>query len=621
MLTRPIRNRRGIGRTAAATLVAFTLVAAACGGDDDDDAVSTDTEAPSDDTDGADDTDPPATDGGDDGDDGGDDGDEPAETTAPPAPVVTEPPASEAEPTYGGSLVVGIEADTGSPWRPANMSCASSCQFVSRTFYDALVAVNDQLDWEPYLATSVEANEDDTVFTITLREGVEFHDGTPFDADAAMFNLNTAFTGLLISGAVKDIAKNPDGSILMEKIDDYTFTLQTGFDGDPANPISWPLFPYYLGGQGALMASPTWLQAVDAGEASETAAVGTGPFQLVSYAPGDRTNVERNPNYWLSDENGNQLPYLDAIEFRVIEDSQVRGEALRSGDLDMMATSDSLVVADFSEDPNFETVNQDQYSETNYIMFNLTKPYLADRDVRCALLQAIDTEDLIEVVSGGAATPSIGPFTPGQEGFLTDNGYLGYDPDAAADAIAAYTAENGPITINYSTTPTVTNLQTAQYLAGEWGAIGVNVVIDQIEQSTLINNALFADEAFDAFGWRNHAGIFVDSQYFWWHGSSILDSGLSLNFGRLDDPVINDLLEQQRTEYDEDVRRGIAEDINRRFAEQCFILPTSQTEWGIHYRPEVQNIGRTPFPDGSGFLRDGAGFPGQVWMTAVFLAE
>ena len=595
MLTRPIKNRRGLGRTAVATLVAFTLVAAACGGDDDD-AVTTDTTAP------ADDTDPPDTD-------------------EPEAPVVTEPPAAEAEVSYGGRIVVGVEAETANPWRPANMNCASSCQFIARTFFDPLVAVDSELDWEPYLAESIDVNDDATVFTVTLREGIDFHDGTPFDADAAMQNINASFTSLLISGAVKDIAKGPDGSVLMEKLDDLTFTLQTGFNGDPDNPIPWPLFPYYLGGQAGLMASPTWLDAAEAGEADETQAVGTGPFLLTSYAPGDRTTVQRNPDYWLSDEDGNQLPFLDEIEFRVIEDSQVRGEALRSGDLDIMATSDSLVVADFADDANFGYVNQDQFSETNYIMFNLTQPYLADRDVRCALLQAIDTVDLIEVVAGGAATPSIGPFTPGQEGFLTDNGYLGYDPDAAAEAIAAWTAENGPLTINYSTTPTVTNLQTAQYLAGEWGAIGVNVTIDQIEQSTLINNALFADPAFDAFGWRNHAGLFVDSQYFWWHSSSVTESPLSLNFGRLTDPVIDELLELSRSEFDEDVRRGYAEDINRRFASECFIIPTSQTKWGVFHQPAVQNIGRSPVPDDTTFLRDGAGFPGQVWLTAAFLAD
>lgn len=612
MLTRPLRQRRGLGRTAAAALVAFSLVAAACGGDDDD-AVTTQTDPPTDET--------AAPDPGGDDDDDDDDDDGGSDTTT-PAPVVTDPPPTEAEPVYGGRLVMAIEAETSSPWLPGVVQCDSSCHVRARTFYDPLVAVDSQLDWQPFLLESLEANDDDTVFTLTVRQGIEFHDGTTLDADAVMDNIQRTFTGLLVGAAVKDVARDPADptQILMERLDDYTFTLQTGFDGDASNPISWPLFPFYLAGQAGLIASPAWMADVDAGSADQTDAVGTGPFQLASYAPGDRLNVVRNENYWLTDENGNQLPYLDEIEFRVIQDSQVRGQALRSGDVSMMATSDSRVVEEFANDSNFGYVAQEQFGETNYIMLNQSKPYLADRDVRCALLQAVDKTDLIDVAYGGAADPSNGPFTPGQEGYLDDNGSLPYDPEAAAAAIAAWEAENGPITINYSTTPTVTNLTIAQFLEGVWGEIGVEVTIDQIEQGTLITNALFGAEAFDAFGWRNHAGLFVDSQYYWWHGSAAAPPGeLALNFGRLNDPEINELLELSRSESDPDVRRGYAEDINRRFASECHIIPTSQTRWGIHYDPSIQNIGRAPLPDGSGFLRDGAGFTGQVWFTSVFI--
>jgi peptide/nickel transport system substrate-binding protein len=541
---------------------------------------------------------------------------------------VTEPPASEFDPVFGGRLVVAGEAEVANPWTPAAMQCDSYCQMRARSFYDPLIVINEQLEVEPFLAESVEANADSTEFTITIRDGITFHDGTPLDADAVMDNINRSFTGLLVGAAVKDVARTEDGSaILFEKVDDLTFKMFTGFNGDASQPIPWPLFPYYLGGQGGLIASPTWLASVDGG-ADPTQAIGTGPFVFDSYAPGDRLIVKRNPDYWVTDENGDALPYLDEIEFRVIPDSQVRAQALESGDVDLISTSDSKVVADFEANDDFNVVSQDQFSETNYILMNLTKPYLASKEVRCALLQAVDKVDLINVVAAGAATPSIGPFTPGQEGFLEENGSLPYDPDAARAAIEAYEAANGPVTINYSTTPTATNLTTAQYLADAWGQIGVDVTIDQIEQSKLINNALFGDPAFDAFGWRNHAGIFVDQQYFWWHssaaGPSATEEGgpaLALNFGRIRDPEIDRLLEASRSEADPEVRRGYAEEINRRFASECLIIPTSQTNWGVIHDPVVQNIGRAPLPDGSGFMRDGAGFPGQVWLTAVFVDE
>ncbi len=231
-----------------------------------------------------------------------------------------------------------------------------------------------------------------------------------------MDNINRSFRSLLIGAAVKDIARNladpgadPDNpQILFEKIDDFTFTMFTGFNGDPEQPIPWPTFPIYLTGQGGLIASPTWLAAVDAGTAQPTDAVGTGPFVFQSYAPGDRLIVTKNPDYWRTDENGNQLPYLDEIEFRVIVDSQVRAQALESGDVDMIATSDNNVLVDYLDNPDFPMVLQDQFAETNYWLLHLTIPPLDNRDVRCALQQAIDKADYIDVANSGYGEPANG---------------------------------------------------------------------------------------------------------------------------------------------------------------------------------------------------------------------
>ncbi|HWM20683.1 MAG TPA: ABC transporter substrate-binding protein [Ilumatobacteraceae bacterium] len=622
MHVRPTTHRRRAGRYIAAALVSFSLVAAACGDKKDDEAVESDDTEPE-----VEETTPP-----DDGatEDTADVTTPESDTTEAPAPVVTEPPESEFDPVIGGRLVVAGEAEAANPWTPANVQCDSYCQMRVRAFYDPLFTVNDELEVAPYLAESITANEDSTAFTIKVREGITFHDGTPLDADAVMDNINRSFRSLLIGAAVKDVARNladpgpdPDNpQILFEKVDDFTFTLFTGFNGDPEQPIPWPTFPIYLNGQAGLIASPTWLAAVDAGTAQPTDAVGTGPFLFQSYAPGDRLIVTKNPDYWRTDENGNQLPYLDEIEFRVIVDSQVRAQALESGDVDMIATSDNNVIVDYVDNPDFPMVLQAQFAETNYWLLHLTIPPLDNRDVRCALQQAIDKVDYIDVANSGYGEPANAPFSPGQEGYLADNGGPEYDPEAATAAIDAYEAANGPITINYSTTPTASNLTRAQFIADAWGAIGVDISINQIEQSTLINNALFGDPLFGAFGWRNHAGFFVDQQYFWWHSSAATDDGgLALNFGRLKDPELDALLEAARSEADVDVRRGIAEDINRRFADQCYIIVSDFTQWGVIHDPAVQNIGRTPLPDGDGFARDGAGFPGQVWLTAVFLAE
>lgn len=599
MLSGSQQSSTRVRRRFAAAAVSLSLVLAACGGSDDasdtaDDTDTTEQEAP-----------------------------ETTEATEAEAPVVTEPPVPEAEPQYGGAIVVGLEAETGSPWLPSTMVCAVSCQNVSRTFYDPLMVLDNDLELQPYLLESLEANDDHTVFTMKVREGIEFHDGTELNADVVMDNLNRTGSGFLISRAVTDLARNEDGTFVMEKLDDYTFTIATGKDGDVNNPVTWPLFPYTLTTQLGLMASSQWMADVDAGTADATQPVGTGPYTLVEFVPGDRTVVERNPNYWQSDENGNQLPYLDQITFRPIEDTQVREEALKSGDLDLMHLSDGSIIERLSSDESLNEFQQNQYSETNYALLNFNADVMQSKEVRCALLQAVDPEDLIDVVAFGAGTVANGPFTPGQEGYLDDNGRLPYDPEAARAAVEAWEAENGPLVINITSTPTPANKRSADFLLSAWNDVGIEVNINEIEQSALIGTALQGrPEDFELFFWRNHAGLFVDQQYYWWHGNTATEAGsLSLNFGRLDDPVINELLDLSRSELDPEVRRGYAEDINRRFASECLILPTTQTQWSVFTYPTVQNFGRSPIPDSDGFARDGAGFPGQVFYHALYVAD
>ncbi len=85
---------------------------------------------------------------------------------------------------------MGIEADTGSPWEPSKALLAISGHTVIRSIYDSLTIVTDEGKVVPYLAESVEPNADYTVWTIKVRSGVTFHDGTPLNADAVIDNLN-----------------------------------------------------------------------------------------------------------------------------------------------------------------------------------------------------------------------------------------------------------------------------------------------------------------------------------------------------------------------------------------------------------------------------------------------
>jgi peptide/nickel transport system substrate-binding protein len=334
----------------------------------------------------------------------------------------------------------------------------------------------------------------------------------------------------------------------------------------------------------------------------------------------------KNPDYWQTDANGVQLPYLDSIEFRVIEDSETAAEALQSGDIDIFSTSSAVVISEFRDlADEFPMREQNNFTETNYILIDLDKPGpLQDQRVRCALWKAIDRQELIDLTADGILQVANGLFSPGQEGYLEDNGQpTEQDLEGAQALMDEYLAETGQdsITVQYGTTVTAINSQVAELLAGYWELIGVNTEIQQVPQDQFITNALFGVPDFFMYGWRNHGGLTIDNQYFWWHSSAAPPDGqLALNFGRVRDDVVDENLEAQRIETDPAKRKEFAENVNRRMAEQCYQFANSWTLWGTPHAPKVQGLGTYVMPDGSA-SRDGAGFSGQFWVNALWIDD
>ncbi len=589
------------------TLVVGGLIAGACSKKDDE-AAEPDTPATTvvDDT-ASDDTAPPAT-------------EEPGADTTVPA---TEAPVTAAEPVYGGTLRVSGEAEATNPWTPGAIQCDQYCYVRAASFYDTLVAVNEDGEITGVLVESFEPNADFTEWTFKVRPGITFHDGTPLDAAAVVYNLQEHGPSLLTAAAIADFGRNPDGTFAIEATDDMTFTIKTGKGGDLSQPVSWATLPVFLVGQIGFVASPAWLEAVKAGTADATLPVGTGPFTVESYAPREKLVVNRNENYWRTDVAGNKLPYLDRVEFRVIEDSETAAEALQNGDIDIFATSASVVIAEFRDlADEFPMPEQDRFVETNYTMIDLDKAGpLQDKRVRSALSKAIDRQELIDLTGGGILQVANGLFSPGQEGYLEDNGFdTAQDLEGAQALIDEYLAENpGPIEVTYGTTVTAINSQTAQLVSDYWAEIGVDTNIVQIPQDQYITKALFGDPDYVMFGWRQHGGRFIDGQYLWWHSSTAQpDGGLSLNFARLRDPVIDENLDAARGEVDPAKRQEFAANINRQMAAECWNIPGSWTLWGVPHSASVLGVGEGTFPDGSSVDESGGVFNvGRIWIDSA----
>jgi peptide/nickel transport system substrate-binding protein len=530
--------------------------------------------------------------------------------TTVPVPVNTTSAPIVDKPVLGGKLVVGVEAEVANAWVPANMNCDVACQTRSRTIFEPLASVSADFKVLPYLAESITSNADYTVWTIKARPGVKFHDGTDFNADAMVYNMHDMQKSPLVGPAIIDVTK-------VEKVDDMTMAITTA--------RSWPGFPIYLASQIGFEASPTWLQSVKDKTGDPTKAVGTGAFVFDSYAPGQSLIVKKNPNYWRKDKFGNQLPYLDSVEMRVIEDEKTRANALKAGDIDIMHTTNGESIVDFRKTPDkFPMIEQAQFGETSYFLLNVGQDgsSLQDQRVRCAANYAIDKKAQIDAVQAGLNTPANGLFSPGQEGYLADTGTPQFDPQKAKDLVAAYTAEKGaPPSIQLGATNDQATLTAVQLAQQNLNDVGFKTEIVQIEQSAYITQALLGN--FQMFAWRNHGGVYVDQQYIWWHSKNAgaEKTAIALNFGRVKDPVIDDLLDKARVEADLAKRKADAEAINREFAKQCWAIPVYWTIWGIPHKASVVGIDQLTFPDNTTLIGLGNGFPGQFPMTTIWFKK
>ena len=582
-------------------IVAVALVASACGGgNDDDDAggvaaeATAAPEAPS----GGDDEAPAASgeDSSDEAQPSTDDGDEQdagtSDDTSAPEPSTPEEPATM-EPQYGSTLVMGLEAETTNGLNPVNAQAAVSGHILFRSLYDTLTIDGANGEAVPNLLESFSANDDFTEWTLTLRPGISFHDGSPADSAALKrhFEANAAGTLTGISVGDWDIQS-------IDIVDDLSVKLVLG---KPFAPL-----PKYLTSHLGYFGAPSMHDLGQEGAARNP--IGTGPFMLEEWIPNDVTRVVRNPNYWRTDSQGRQLPYLDAIEFRPIPDSDARFAALRSGDLDASLDNTGLRVDDYNED--FKTFWQGEaYAETTYLMFNNSRAPFDSAEFRRALAQCTDRQTF-NTLRWDGQTPATGPFSPGTPGYLADSGFPGFDPDTGSAAIARL----GVSDVELGTTLDPANLLNTELLAAMWGDCGLDVSITQVDQAELITNAVFGN--FTAFLWRNHPSFGLAPERIWWH--SKFGQGIALNFGRINNPAIDAALDESLTIDDPERRRQLAEDVNRAFAEEVHNLWFYYSNWLIAAHDHVHGIDNLTLDGGMEHVKVLAG---RVFLTETWIEQ
>jgi peptide/nickel transport system substrate-binding protein len=491
---------------------------------------------------------------------GSDDNTDSAQPTAPPADIENV--------QTGGRLVVGLDSETDG-YNPTTNRFAHSGHTVASAIYDTLATIDADGEAVPYLAESIEPNDDFTEWTVTLPEGIEFHDGSPLTAAAIVEVWEFHQTGLVTSSSLTDLTE-------IEAVDDLTVVFHT------ARP--WASFPFLLTTQVGYVMAPSMLTEPDSGSLP----VGTGPFKLDSWDRGTSWTGVRFDKYWQTDENGVQLPYVDQIEFRFIPDPTARQEALESGDIDLMHTLTPESILEL-RDSDFEVIEWDR-GEEDIISLQTEVPPFDNKHARLALAYATDQQRFIDEIQNGVYLPANGPMAPGQLGFLEDTGYPEYDPDKAADELALYKADTGQdLAFTYTGSDDVANLEAQQFLVDMWSQVGITATIEAMTQADVIFTAVTGD--YQAIDWRNWGQTDPDPDYLWWHSSSVrpLSEGISVNVAHFADDAVDEALETGRGTVNQDARAEAYAVIGTRFAEEVPYILLGRVVWMMAGAENVHN--------------------------------
>jgi peptide/nickel transport system substrate-binding protein len=273
--------------------------------------------------------------------------------------------------------------------------------------FDTLVNKTVEGEYLPGLAESYEVSEDQCTYRLKLREGVSFHDGTPFNAAAVKFSLDRAHNPANKSQLARGMLGPYRQSVI---VDNYTLAIHL------TQPYALLLDTLSQGWLAPV--SPAAVQRL--GQNFARAPVGTGPFIFSKWVPGEYLSIVRNSNYgWAPPLVKNKGPaFLDEIEYHFIADNEARTDALRRGDVDMIFYVAPKDVSLFRSDTDYFATTKHIRGVPVCMMMNIEKGPTNDLLVRRAINFAIDQDTLVKEVFFGEFERAYGPvsqFTLGYE--------------------------------------------------------------------------------------------------------------------------------------------------------------------------------------------------------------
>lgn len=295
-------------------------------------------------------------------------------------------------------------------------------ELISRLTHAPLVRFNRiSGELEPALATSWTASSDGLTFTLRLREGVTFSDGTPFTSADVVFSFRALYDPKVASPIASGMLIN-DKPMTVRGIDDHTVSLTLPAAYGPGLSIldALPILPRHRL-EAALNSgsfSTAWGLKTPVSELS-----GLGPFVVAEYQPGQRMRFTRNPHYWGKDAAGRPLPVLDELVLEFVPDQNAEMLRLQAGTVDLITeqirAEDYAALERAAAEHKVQLVDAGVSVDPTGLWFNLrsdsarakARPWLQREELRHAISAATDRQRIVDTVFLGAAEPVSGPIT------------------------------------------------------------------------------------------------------------------------------------------------------------------------------------------------------------------
>jgi len=485
------------------------------------------------------------------------------------ADTATETPSEE---EMGGELVAGTQADV-VKLDPHKSSAYSSFQVLDN-IYQRLTVLDADLKPQGLLAKDWTVSDDGTSWTFTLQEGVMFH--PPVSREMTAADVKYSIERILNPDTGSPRKSNFDPITNIETNGDYEITFE--FE-EPYAPFLYKLTTSYVMPEGA--------DEADDYDVSKQP-VGTGPFNFVEHVSKDHTLIEAFEDYWETDQDGNQLPHLDAVRFRPIPEGSSRVTNLKTGELDWIDTAPRSQASSLenASSVNFSNVPGTFY---DYLGHRLDSEPMGDQKLRQAISWAIDRPSIVKGARFGYGEPTQDPVPPSSlwaEMIQVDEPYE-QDKEKAEQLLedSDYDGQQINIMVGQQYKGQV---NAAEIVQEQLSGVGINVKVQPTEWGTMVSRLNEGDFQITLVGWIG----FVDPDDMFY---SIFHTGEKWNQTNYSNEEVDELLEQGRSATgSREERAGYYDDAVDMIAEEAPYTFLNFNDEIMAWKPYVKGFTHIP---------------------------